>query len=131
MKKLLSLTFIFSLCGCTTVTFVRKDLKPEKKAILRYLPQSSEKNEAKYREKVASEAKTFCGGEYKITKEYQAREETGSSTGVGTGVGFGMGGIMLGGSSRNTALYNFIEIVCDPVAKGAARLNRAQTKFQS
>ena len=112
MNAALLIFSILFLSGCTTVKFVRKDFTPEKKAVLRYLPPSTEEKDKKFRDKVAQEAKSFCGGEYKVTKEYQAREETGTSTGVGTGVGFGMGGVMLGGGSRNTAMYNFTEVTC-------------------
>lgn len=106
------LTTFFLICGCTTVEFVRKDISPSKRAILRYLPPSNSNREAKYQEEVRKKATDFCGGDFSITKEYQAREETGSSTGIGTGFGVGMGGIMVGGSNQNTAMYNFVEIEC-------------------
>ncbi len=121
MKKTFLVSFFSGACllaltGCTTVEFVRKDTKPVKQAVIRYAPQSNPDKEAKYREEFKKQASGFCGGEFDITKEYQAREETGSSTGVGTGFGTGMGvgvgGIFLGGSSRNTAMYQFIEFAC-------------------
>ncbi len=100
------------LSACTTVEFVRKDLSPTKQAVVRYLPANSEKKEAKYKAEVNKKATSFCEGAYDITKEYQARENTGTSTGVGTGFGIGMGGIMLGSSQENTAMYNFVEFTC-------------------
>lgn len=112
------LAAILILSGCTTVEFVRKDLTPVKQAIIRYPPQSNPKSEAKYRDELAREAREFCGGEYAITKEYQAREETGTATGMGTGIGMGMGRrgfgstIMLGSSTRPTAMYHFVELAC-------------------
>lgn len=104
---------IFLFSGCTTVEFVRKDYSPTKQAIVRYSPSSSEKSRTKYRQEVDKQAKNFCEGNYQIVKEYQARDETGSSAGVGTGVGMGMGGVFIGGSSRNTAMYNFVEFTCN------------------
>jgi hypothetical protein len=112
MKRLAFSLIVLFLSGCTTVEFVRKDQVPQKQGVLRYLPTSSASKEAKYREKVNEKAREFCGGEFKITKEYQAREETGSSTGIGTGIGFGHAGIMLGGSRGSTAMYQFVEFVC-------------------
>lgn len=98
--------------SCTTVEFVRKDTTPEKKAILRYLPPSSDKKAAQYKEEVNKKAKDFCGGNFNITKEYQARQPSGVSTGVGTGFGLGMGGIVLGSSRESTTMYNFVEFSC-------------------
>lgn len=95
--------------SCSTVEFVRKDFSPKKQAIVRYPPTS---NDTKYRENLNQRATEFCGGPYQITKEYQAREETGNSVGVGTGVGIGMGGVMIGGSNRATSMYNFVEFDC-------------------
>ena len=109
------LVLLFSggiLSGCTTVEFVRKDITPKKQAVVRYLPTSNANKEAKYREEVKKQANGFCGGEFDITKEYQARQDTGTSTGVGTGLGFGMGGLMVGSTSANTAMYNFVEFSC-------------------
>lgn len=111
MKTLLTI-FILLLCSCTTVEFVRKDTNPKKQAVLRHYPASSPEKGAEYREEVRKQARGFCGGEYDVVREYQAREDSGSS-GVSTGVGVGMGGsIFIGGSSRNTQMYNFIEISC-------------------
>lgn len=113
MTKIISLILVlFSFVGCTTVEFVRKDTAPEKKAILRHVPPSSETKAAKYKEEVDKKAVEFCGGGYDITREYQARQPTGQSTGVGTGIGVGMGGILIGGSRVNTSMYNFIELNC-------------------
>ncbi len=110
MKNFITLSFyLIILSGCSTVEFIRKDTTPKKQAIVRYPPTS---NDSKYREDLNKQANRFCGGDFEITKEYQARDETGSSAGVGTGMGFGMGGVMLGGSTRNTAMYNFVEFSC-------------------
>ena len=107
-----SLIFLL-FCSCTTVEFVRKDFAPQKKAVIRYPPSSSVDKEAKYREDFKKKATSFCSGEYEITKEYQARDETGRSTGVGTGFGVGTGSsVFIGGSQGTTAMYNFIEFTC-------------------
>ena len=91
---------------------MRKDTSPEKKGVLRHSPPSNTEKAEKYKAEVSKKATEFCGGSFNITKEYQAREETGNSTGVGTGMGVGMGGIMIGGSSRSTSMYNFVEFDC-------------------
>lgn len=106
------LAVLFFLGGCTTVEFVRKDTTPEKKAVLRHTPPSDEKKAAKYKDEVNKKAHEFCGGDFNVTKEYQARQPTGSSTGLGTGVGLGMGGIMLGTSHQSSVMYNFVELSC-------------------
>lgn len=101
------------LSGCTTVEFVRKDFTPRRQAVLRYAPPSSESRAVKYRIELSKQATNFCGGEFDITKEFQAREETGSAAGIGTGFGIGgSGSIFVGGSDRSTAMYNFVEIAC-------------------
>jgi hypothetical protein len=101
------------LVGCTSVDFVRKDLSPQKQGILRHSPTTDASKAEKYRQEVDKKATEFCGGKYHITKEYQAQDESNSSTGVGTGFGFGGGGIMVGASSPNRSMYNFIEFSCD------------------
>lgn len=111
MRSILWLPFFF-LCACTTVEFVRKDMTPSKQAVVRYQPSSKPAKEAKYKNEVQKKAKEFCGGDFEITKEYQARQQTGASTGVGTGLGIGMGGIMVGASHDTSALYNFVEFAC-------------------
>lgn len=113
--KLQVLTFTTALAfsGCTTVEFVRKDFTPQRTAVLRYLPPSSPKRETDYRMEINKQATNYCGGAFNITKEYQAREETGSSAGLGTGFGIGnSGSIFVGGSDRTTAMYNFVELTC-------------------
>ena len=101
------------ITGCTTVEFIRKDFTPRKQGILRYAPTSSESREAKYRAEVKKQATDFCGTEFEIIREFQAREETGSASGIGTGFGIGSGGsIFVGGSERSTAMYNFVEFAC-------------------
>lgn len=115
MKKMTGLFIIllFLTTGCTTVEFVRKDTLPKKQAIVRYSPTSSESQEAKYKEEVKRQALNFCGTDFEITKEYQARDEANTSAGVGTGFGIGGGStILISGSNRNTAMYNFVEFVC-------------------
>lgn len=113
MKKYFYIILIlFFISGCTSVEFVRKETSPQKKGLIRHSPTSDSEKTAKYRVKVNQAAKDFCGGEFNITKEYQALEESGS--GVGTGVGFGGSGssIFFGGSNRGTTMYNYIEFNC-------------------
>ena len=114
MLKRFSLAVLcLNIVGCTTVEFVRKDITPRKQAVLKYAPASSPEREAKYRIEVNKQAANFCGGEFDITKEFQAREETGSSAGIGTGFGIGSSSsIFVGGSDRSTAMYNFVEVAC-------------------
>lgn len=112
--KSLLLLILFFICGCTTVEFVRKDISPEKRAILRHSLPSTTKRDNEYREEVRKKAAEFCGGDFHITREYQAREPANSSVGVGTG--FNVGGnssVFVGGSDRSTAMYTFIEVKCD------------------
>lgn len=115
MKKL-NLAWVSALLftSCTTVEFVRKDMTPRKQAIVRFSPTSSESKAAKYKDEVRRQALDFCGSDFEITKEYQARDETNSSAGIGTGFGLGGGGstVFIGGGSRNTAMYNFVEFNC-------------------
>lgn len=100
------------ITGCTTVEFVRKDLSPTKKGVLRFAPTSSESRQVKYREEVQKKATEFCGGGFEITKEYQALQETGRSAGVGTGFGVGFGGVGIATTNHGTAMYNFVEFNC-------------------
>lgn len=116
MKYLASITMLV-LTGCTTVEFVRKDLTPAKLAVLRYPPQSNAADEEKYRTQLSQKSKEFCGGDFKIVKEYEALEKSGDSgmrTGIGTGFGVGGGGgIFIGGSSGSSErTYHFVEIAC-------------------
>lgn len=107
------LGLIVFLSGCTSVEFVRKDFTPRRQAVLKYAPPGSESREVKYRIELSKQATNFCSGEYDITREFQAREETGSSAGIGTGFGIGSSGsIFVGGSDRSTAMFNFVEITC-------------------
>ena len=101
------------LTGCTTVEFVRKDTSPTKQGILRHSPPSNAKQEKKYRAEVDKNATEFCGGKYKITKEYQAKDIDNTTTGVGTGFSFGSGAIMVGSSTPNRSMYNFVEFSCE------------------
>jgi hypothetical protein len=112
MKIILLATVVLSLCGCTTVEFVRKDLTPEKQALIRYPPQTKPEREAKYRADMNKKVASFCGGAFDVTKEYQAREQTGTTTGFGTGFGIGMGGFMVGAANATTDMYNFVEVKC-------------------
>lgn len=115
MKSLAFLT-ILMLTGCTSVDFVRKDLTPTKQAVLRYPPQSDADGEAKHRAELTKKANEFCGGEFKIVKEYEALEnnnDSGVRTGIGTGFGMGGGAIFIGGSSGGSErMYHFVEIAC-------------------
>jgi hypothetical protein len=110
--RLLVLATLVLVSGCTTVEFVRKDFTPNKQATLRYPAQSSQIDDTKYRKKLNTEAIEFCGGEYIITKEYQAREVGSSAVGVGTGVGIGAGSIFMGTTDRGSSMNNFAEISC-------------------
>lgn len=101
-----------ALCACSTVEFVRKDLTPHRQGVVRYLPTDSADREAKYRADLNKKATDFCGGPYKVTREYQALEESGSSAGVGTGFGVGAGAIFVGGADRGTTMYNYVEFTC-------------------
>lgn len=103
------------LCSCTTVEFVRKDTVPTKQGILRHLPPSSGDKEVKYRDEVKKKAQEFCGGDFTITKEYQALDESQSSTGIGIGTGFGYSSrssVYMGGSSPARSMYSFVEFTC-------------------
>lgn len=109
----LTILFVLIICsGCTSVNFVRKDFTPQKQAVLKYQATSDSNKDQKYKNKVDKEARQFCGGDFAITKEYQAREYTDTSSGVGTGFGVGFGGVMLGASQSDTAMYTFVEVAC-------------------
>lgn len=114
MKKLSLITpLLFILSSCShTVEFVRRDTSPTKQAVVRYYPTDKPETEAKYREDLKKKATNFCGGDYTITREYQARDESNSSAGIATGVGIGHGAIMVGGSGPRTTMYNFVEFSC-------------------
>ena len=108
--------FILSLLLITscshTVEFVRRETSPTKQAVVRYYPTDKPDTEAKYREDLKKKATGFCNGDYTITREYQARDESNSSAGIATGVGIGTGAIMVGGSGPRTTMYNFVEFTC-------------------
>lgn len=106
------LIILLFISACTSVEFVRKETSPERKGLIRHFPTTDQEKAAEYRVKVNKAANDFCGGEFNISREFQAREESGS--GVGTGVGFGSGGgsIFLGGSNRGSTMYNYVEIIC-------------------
>lgn len=114
MKNLILITpLLLILSSCShTVEFVRRDTSPSKQAVVRYYPTDKADTEAKYRDDLKKKATDFCGGEYTITKEYQARDESNTSTGIATGVGIGNGAIMVGGSGPRTTMYNFVEFTC-------------------
>lgn len=105
---------IVLLSSCShTVEFVRRETSPTKQAIVRYYPTDKPEKEAKYREDLKKKATGFCDGDYTITREYQARDESTSSAGIATGVGIGnSGAIMVGGSGPRTTMYNFVEFTC-------------------
>lgn len=112
MQRLTIILALVFCSACTSVTFVRKDIAPQKQAVLKYPSTSDTKKEEKYKSKLNKEVHQFCGGDFVIKKEYQAREYTGTSSGVGTGFGVGFGGVMLGASQNDTAMYNFVEVSC-------------------
>lgn len=117
MKNIILTTLLTLISSCTTVEFVRKDLTPEKKGVLRYAPPSDTKQELKYKAEVNKKATEFCGTDYKITREYQALDESDSSVGVGTGFGFGASNTMIIGGSRPTrSMANFVEFSCEASA---------------
>lgn len=109
---ILSVLFV---SGCShTVEFVRRDTSPQKQGVVRYYPTDKPEHEAKYRQDLKNKATNFCGGDYTITKEYQARDESNSSAGVATG--FGIGGhssVIFGGAGPRTTMYNFVEFTCN------------------
>ena len=114
MKKtsLISLSLLI-LSGCShTVEFVRRDTSPQKQAVVRYYPTDKPETEAKYREDLKKKATEFCGSDYTITKEYQARDESNTTTGVSTGFGLGNSAVMFGGAGPRTTMYNFVEFTC-------------------
>ena len=110
--RLFFLAILVIVSGCTTVEFVRKDITPNKQALLRYPSQSNQSEDIKYREKLKQQALEFCGGEYITMKEYQAREENISSVGVGTGFGVGTGSVFLGSSGGGSSMYTYVEVGC-------------------
>jgi len=114
MKSLTLITpMLLILCGCShTVEFVRLETRPQKQAVVRYYPTDKPEHEAKYREDLKNKATNFCDGDYTITKEYQARDESNSSAGVATGFGIGHSAIMVGGAGPRTTMYNFVEFIC-------------------
>lgn len=104
---------IYILSACShTVEFIRRETSPQKQAVVRYYPTDKPEIEAKYREDLKKKATEFCDGDYTITREYQARDESNSSAGIATGVGIGHGAIMVGGSGPKTTMYNFVEFSC-------------------
>lgn len=113
------------VAGCTTVDVVRREITPTKQLVVRYVPQSNPDKEAKRRDLVNQKAREFCGGEFHITREYEALEETGGSTGVGIGTGFGynrgFGTVFsVGTAARNTQMYRFVDIACGLAPQAAA-----------
>ncbi|MEZ0391066.1 MAG: hypothetical protein ACAH59_02545 [Pseudobdellovibrionaceae bacterium] len=114
MKKYFLIMTLFSFCACTTVEFVRKDLTPRKEGILRHNPASSPERETEYREKVNAKAREFCGGDFTITREYEALAEARTTAGIGTGVGIGSrGSVTIGGIGPSESTYHFTEFICN------------------
>lgn len=111
LSLIASMLLILSSCS-HTVEFVRRDTSPTKQAVVRYYPTDKPDTEAQYREDLKKKATGFCNGDYTITREYQARDESNSSAGIATGVGIGNGAIMVGGSGPRTTMYNFVEFTC-------------------
>lgn len=109
---LIIIAFLVTACG-TTVEFVQKETAPQRKGIVRYSPTTNPDKDAKYRADLNKKATEFCSGDYQITREFQARDETNTSAGVGTGFGIGRhSSIFVGGSGPSTSMYNFIEFAC-------------------
>ena len=79
---------------------------------MRYLPPSSDAREAEAREQITKQATAFCGGEFNITKEYQALSPRSSSVGIGTGFSTGGSSIIFSSANRSETMYNFVELVC-------------------
>lgn len=102
----------FFLSACSTVEFVRKDTAPTRQGVVRYFPTDDAEREAKYRADLDKKATEFCGGQYKVTREYQALEEGHTSTGISTGFGVGAGAVFVGGSNRGSTMYNYVEFSC-------------------
>jgi hypothetical protein len=101
--------------ACSTVEFVRKDFTPHRQGVFRSSTTASESRQAKDREEINQKAKEFCGGEFTVTKEYQALEPTRTTAGVGAGLGMGIGtnsAFMLGSSTATERMFNFVEFVC-------------------
>lgn len=116
MKKISLITLVlFILSSCShTVEFVRRDTSPVKQGVVRYYPTDKPEHEAKYREDLKNKATNFCGGDYTITKEYQARDESNTSAGVATGFGVGShSSVIFGGAGPRTTMYNFVEFTCN------------------
>lgn len=113
MKRILTSFLIFGLCSCTSVEFVRKDISPTKQGILRHFPASNEAKAAEYKALVDEKAREYCGGNFKITKEYQALGESRTTAGVGTGFGIGRrSSFMIGGTGPSERMYHFVEFDC-------------------
>lgn len=111
MKYVIVLLFI--LTSCTTVEFVRKDVTPQKQGVLRHSITSDEKKAAEYRAEVNKKAREFCGTDFTITKEYQAREEARSTAGIGTGFSIGRSSsLFIGGMGPSSSMYDFVEFMC-------------------
>ena len=113
MKRLLISFLALAICGCTSVEFVRKDISPTKQGILRHSPPSNEAKAAEYKVLVEEKAREYCGGNFKITKEYEALGESRTTAGVGTGFGVGRrSSILIGGSGPSERMYHFVEFAC-------------------
>jgi hypothetical protein len=102
---------LFFIGGCTTVEFVSKEVTPTRQATLRHLTPSSNTSYVDYRDKVNKKASEFCEGDFEITNEYQALEESNSSTRASS-IGLGSGTIFAGGAHRGPTTYNMVEVAC-------------------
>ena len=113
MKQIFLVGFLILITSCTTVEFVRKETNPQKQAILRHSPPSNTEQESKYRDKVFQEARGFCGGDFNVTKEYQALDESSQRAGLGTGFGVGANSsIFMSSAGPSRSMYSFVEISC-------------------
>lgn len=112
-SRILFLTFLLFFTGCISVEFVRKDFVPQKQGILRHSVPSSEEKAIKYRAEAEKQAREFCGGDFNITKEYQALDQAHTQTGVGTGFGFGRSSsVFIAGGAPSQVMYSFVEFNC-------------------
>ena len=76
--------------------------------------QLLERHLVEYKTKINEKAREFCDGEFTVTKEYEALEQSRSSAGIGTGFGFGGGSsILIGGAGPSQTMYQFVEFKCN------------------
>lgn len=101
--KFVLLSASLAAFGCTTAEFVRKDFTA-RTAVLRY---DADSFESRAKSEVDSEARKFCGGDYRVTRETESRDVVGYS-GVGTPVGYSV----VASSEEVTEMHHYVEIAC-------------------